>query len=331
MRIPRSIVLTVALLTVATFVVGEAGEKIIIPFATSGFAPALTGFNGRMHIAWTKPYEIRIALSPNGIFWTNDHGLGETSAHGPALAAFNNRLYIAWTGTDKDSLLNVKSAQDGENFGGKVPPLPYYHSFYGPALAVFNNRLYLAWTDEKKSLNLVWSTDGVNFPPANKINLGQPSIAGPALMSTPRGWPSASAKQRLFITWTGPDQGMNIASSDDGVHFDLSSARIPRARATSNDRPVLFPTMFARSTPDPSSYPVMYLYFTGTDARLNQIFTLSTTPTGADFDPGPTALGGIGTVDDTSIAGPAIYNGYVAWTGTDDAHHLNVKSSIPQW
>jgi len=309
MRTLRSVVLTVAFVSVATILVVGDLPKIVLN-ATSGFSPALIDFNGIIRIAWTTKYEIRIARYGPGPKLTNDHGLGEYSLHAPALAVFNNRLYIAWTGTDKYALLNVKSSKDGETFGNKITLRE--DGAYGPALAVFKNRLYLAWTgvDKQHSLNIISSSDGVNF--SNKQILGQSSIAGPALMTIPARWPyPGSGDERLFITWTGPDKGMNIARSDDGAHFDFSNTRIPSE--TSNDRPVL-------SFTKPGQTGIMQLWFTGTDARLN---LLASTMVG-DVPLAPTFVQK-STFDDTSIAGPAMYNGYLAWTGTDDAHHLNIR------
>jgi hypothetical protein len=309
MRILRNFVLTFAFVSVATFVVVEAVDKIVLN-GTSGFGPALTSFNGLRRIAWTTKYEIRIAVFVAGPLPTHDHGLREYSFHAPALADFNKRLYIAWAGTDKYALLNVKSSQDGETFGNKVTLRE--DSAYGPALAVFNNRLYLAWTgvDKQHSLNIISSADGANF--SNKQILGQSSIAGPALTTTPAGWPGTGSQERLFITWTGPDKGMNIASSNDGVHFDFTNTRIPSE--SSNDRPVLYPWKNVNGT------AIMSLWFTGTDSRLNSLQSVAVTP----FPDGP-SFGQKVTFDDTSIAGPAMYNGWLAWTGTDGAHHLNIK------
>jgi hypothetical protein len=311
MRILRSVVLTVGFLAVATFVVVGDLPTVVLN-ATSGFGPALSDFNGIIRMAWTTQYEVRIARYGPGPMLRNDHGLREYSRHSPALAVFNKRLYIAWTGTDKYALLNVKSSQDGETFDSKVT-IRTEDSAYGPALAVFNNRLYLAWTgvDKQHSLNIISSSDGVKF--TGKQILGQSSISAPALMATPAGWPHTLDKEQLLITWTGPDKGMNIAGSNDGVHFDFSNSRIPSE--TSNDRPVLFATKNVNGT------AYMALWFTGTDARLNRLASNYVTP----FPYGP-SFGQKSTYDDTSIAGPALLEGaYLAWTGTDDAHHLNIK------
>lgn len=314
MRILLSVVLVVAFVTVGTFVaVGDLPTVVLN--ATSGFGPALSDFNGIVRVAWTTNYEIRIARYGPGPGLVNDHGLGEYSRHAPALAVFNNRLYIAWTGTDKYVLLNVKSSQDGETFLPKDKATLREDSAYGPALAVFNNRLYLAWTgvDAQHSLNIISSADGLHFLPKDKHILGQSSIAGPALMTTPPEWPHKLDQQQLLITWTGPDKGMHIAGSRDGFNFDFSDTRIPSE--TSNDRPVPYATKNGNGT------AYMALWFTGTDARLNRLTSVTPFP---GF-PGST-FGGKETHDDTSIAGPALLEGsWLGWTGTDDAHHLNMK------
>jgi hypothetical protein len=304
MRFLVSLSLLIAVLTFAIFVADAQLQKVVLN-AKSTFTPALLEFNGGFRIAWTTRYEIRIALwvYPN---FRNDHGLREFSYHAPALAVFNNRLYIAWAGTDKYALLNVKSSQDGEKFSNKVTLRE--DSAYGPALAVFNNRLYLAWTgvDPQHSLNIISSADGVTF--SAKQILGQSSMSGPALTAT-AAWPYAHSKEKLFITWTGPDKAMNIAGSDDGVHFDFSDTRVPSE--TSNDRPVLFAWNNVNGT------ALMTLWFTGTDSRLNSL-TSVTPPFGSTFNQKK-------TFDDTSVAGPSMYHGYLGWSGTDSDHHINIR------
>lgn len=304
MRFVVSISLSLAVLTPMISVVHAQLQKVVLNTTTTTFTPALLEFNG-FRVAWTTRYQIRIGLwvYPN---LRNDHGLGEYSYHGPALAAFNNRLYIAWTGTDKYALLNVKSSGDGDTFINKVTLRE--DSAYGPALAVFNNRLYLAWTgvDPQHSLNIISSADGVHF--VGKQILGQSSISGPALLAAVD-WPHPHTKPTLFITWTGPDKVMNIAGSEDGVHFDFSDTRIPSE--TSNDRPVLFPWNNVNGT------ALMTLWFTGTDSRLNSL-TSVTPPFGSTFTEKK-------TFDDTSVAGPSMYHGYLVWSGTDSAHHINIR------
>ena len=64
----------------------------------------------------------------------------------------------------------------------------------------------------------------------------------------------------------------------------------------------------------------MTLWFTGTDSRLNSLVALVI----PSFPVGP-SFGQKSTYDDTSVAGPTMFDGYLGWSGTDDAHHLNVR------
>jgi hypothetical protein len=317
-RLLRFIVFALAFASVVTFLAVDASDKVVLPTTSSTFSPSLASFHGRLYIAWTTNYEIHVGTVEAGQL-KDDHGIGEFSHHGPALSVFNDRLCIAWTGTDKNSLLNVKSSQDGWTFTStSKAQVPGEASAHGPALAVFNNRLFMAWTgvDQQHSLNIISSADGVTFPPSNKQPLGQSSVAGPSLTITPAYWDSGIRNEKLIITWTGPDHGMNIAGSDDGAHFDFSDTRIPSQ--TSNDRPVIIPWTSS------SGVGVMNLWFTGTDSRLNQMASLHG-PKGSQFE-------GPATYDDTSVAGPSLIptgldlTGFLAWSGTDSAHHVNVKT-----
>jgi len=170
------------------------------------------------------------------------------------------------------------------------------------ALTAFNDRLYIAWTgtDSEHRLNVMSSLDGVSF--GSKVILGDTSIAAPAL---------AVFNGKLYIAWTGTDSlhRLNVMSSLDGVSFGNKVI----LGETSNAGPAL------DVRPVGTRADELTLAWTGTDARLNTLVTTN----GRDFF-NKVILG------ETSIAGPALagFAGgrYIAWTGTDSDHHLNVSA-----
>jgi len=169
----------------------------------------------------------------------------------------------------------------------------------GPALTTFNDRLYIAWAGTDGRLNVMSSSDGVNF--SGKVTLSEFSFVAPAL---------TLFQGRLTIAWTGTDGRLNIMSSSDGINFGDKVT----LEETSNAAPALV-TAALVDLPLPGR---LYLGWTGTDGRLNVMSSLD----GVNFESKV-------TLEDTSNVAPVLkdFTGrlYIAWTGTDG--RLNVMSS----
>jgi hypothetical protein len=156
--------------------------------------------------------------------------LGETSFVGPALTYGSAgsrsypsyKLYIAWTGTD--NVIRVMSSSDGVNFPYSQRVTLAETSSVAPAAAVFGcansanciNKLNIAWTGTDSVLRIMSSSDGLNFPYADRLTLSETSYVAPALTVNVE----APGYNRLYFGWTGTDSIVRIMSSWDGKYFD---------------------------------------------------------------------------------------------------------------
>lgn len=232
--------------------------------------------------------------------------LAESAIGAPTLANVNqytSPLAIAWTGTDGTHHVNVGRSFNPTTFAGFNKVTLNETSPYGPGLTFGNNQVFLAWTgtDEQHSLNVISSSDGITF--SNKVTLGETSGAGPALVFL----------NKLYLLWSGTDvnHSLNIMESTDGVHFTN--------KITLSDSSDFHPGLNVAIS---GSY---YLAWTGRDAA-HSLNTLSN----AEFSSGPTNLQFKQTFSESSIAGLTVaplesgHEIFVAWTGSDTGHHLNV-------
>ncbi len=108
----------------------------------SGTAPSLAGFdngvNTQLYCAFVADNgtgTVLVASSPDGVNWTADRGIGETSATAPSLTPFNGQLYCAFVADNNTGNLLVASSPDGVDWTGstKIGQL----SATAPSLAVF--------------------------------------------------------------------------------------------------------------------------------------------------------------------------------------------------
>jgi hypothetical protein len=282
--------------------------KTTLPETAIG-APVLANVNPNtspLAIAWTgtdQAHHLNVTYSNDGSTFSGKVTLNETSIDGPGLAFGSGNGFIAWTGTDQAHHLNLGSSNNPTTFAGFNKVTLNENSPYGPALAFGNNRLFLAWTgtDDQHSLNVITSTPNISF--SNKITLGETSGAGPALVFL----------DKLYLLWSGTDQNhsLNIMQSTDGVNFTN--------KITLSDSSDFHPGLNVAIS---GSY---YLAWTGRDAA-HSLNTLHN----AEFSTGPTNLQFKQTFSESSIAGLTVaplefgHELFVAWTGTDSQHHLNV-------
>jgi hypothetical protein len=195
-------------LNVATIAKGPSGyqleSKVRLGVALSpDLTPAATVFNGRLYLAWTAADgHLNVICSTDGVHFTNQVTLGDTSKVGPTMAAFNGRLYLGWVGTNGH--LNVESSANGMSFSNKVTLGEM--SDAAPALTVEqpagtgqSTRLVLGWTGVGNAeLNGMTSTDGQHF--GGKATSTQKGFDGLAVLS-----PSAGT---IDIAWTGLQTGL---------------------------------------------------------------------------------------------------------------------------
>lgn len=180
--------------------------------------PAAVFALGKLYVAWqSEDNKLNVASSMDGKTLPGPVKLAETAASNanPALTFGNGRLFLAWTGTD--NRINLMSSVDGVAWQNKLTLNEKSGDDGSPALAFGNGVLYLAWTgtDSKSSLNVLPLTPNPvsgALGIGNKVTLSEYSSddAGPAL---------AFGNGKLFLSWTGSDDKLNVMSSVDGQTF----------------------------------------------------------------------------------------------------------------
>lgn len=317
----------------ASYGVPKETGKIVLP-ETSYDGPAFwtqggpsspeSGLYTRMYIAWTGT-DTRLNFmginDATGISLLPKKTLNETSFVRPAIArADKGAVVIAWTGMDAGHHLNVLY-----DAGGTTPTkltLWQDSSFTSPALTVLDdNTIMLAWagTDAGHSLNVLpLSFTDHGLVPGAKVtlwdfhSLGQPDIVGgPSTgLTSPTafllGWADMSSQR---IAW---------ATSPDGKTWTQQ----PAFHETSGFAPSLM------VLPEQPEMPLNWLAWTGTDAghHVNVLYALSLN----EF----TTNNVKATLAESAVGGTVVrwnYHGigkqmYIAWTGTDKAHHLNIAT-----
>jgi hypothetical protein len=118
---------------------------------TSPVAPALGVNDGELFISWKGDGNDNLNVAvvdidestgvPTG--FSNKVTLGDTSPLNPTLAGMNGYLFLGWKGDGNDNLNLMYSADDGQNFGGKM--ISPETSSDAPAVAEHNGSLFYAW------------------------------------------------------------------------------------------------------------------------------------------------------------------------------------------
>ena len=267
------------------------------------------GFDG--DIAWTgtdAAHHLNVRLGSGGLAFPSKVTLPETSPFAPAVTlepsegAVTN-FEIAWTGTDRAHSLNVEfvSVSGGSTTAGGKMTL-HETSIAAPAI-VFNGTLLLAWTgtDANHSLNVLPLAGNLR---GQKTVLPQfSSDAGPSL--------SLIGANEFVLGWSvRGTQGLNLATSTDGVHFASAlGSGLPQTSATA--------PQFVEPGEHSSSNGC--IAWTGTDAA-HHLNVQCTTQFPQFPDPAHTKT----VLSETALGAPGFTGNEIAWTGTDLAHHLNV-------
>jgi hypothetical protein len=289
----------------------------------------------------------------------------QTAHQGPSLAAFKNKLYIAVTGTNAQSTIYLNSSADGITWPGTFQSLAPQSSNpnAAPALATFQNNLYLAWIGSGNQINLLHSSDGVNFSGQIDLGAGFVSTGSPSLTAT---------ANDLILSWLGStvnggqvEPVIYTAYSTDGVNW---SAPLGAALGSSNVAPYA-PAVFATDAASGVRSCVGYVVPATSFSPTRRIVAAAVPGIGVcglpvtTEEPYTTGVGmgingsnfyliwvgthlasqihiwnytfngsfaylGETTTTQTSFTNPAIagFNGHVfyAWSGTDNPSHVNV-------
>jgi hypothetical protein len=301
------------------------GAKTILWGETSIDGPALwagTGTAPKAVLAWTgtdPQHRLNYMTSSDGLRYADKHILGETSLWRPAVF-FNasgrgepyGTIILAWTGTDEQHTLNVEFISTPDNQLVKKFTFWGDNSFTAPAITELNDTTYLAWagTDANHSLNILPISRTLEV--GTKVTLWQwSSISRPDL--------SYDYVTNAFVfAWTDRNNRLAFAQSP----LDISHWSMPTTSPL-GELSAWAPSMLGRQV---TNMPAHWLAWTGamqdTAHHLNVQYTESY--------PNWNNVGSKTTFDETAIAGPELaYAGVnrqvlVSWTGTDDAHTLNV-------
>ena len=178
-------------------------------------------------------------------------------------------------------------------------------------LADFQGPLYMAWVenDSSHTLNIAFSTDGVNFSPSIKPFGSGTSFNAPAL---------AVFNNKLWMAWTGTDgnRTLNLASSSNGTTW--SAATQPLGKNNSPDGPSL--AVFNGR---------LYYGWKGTDSKGT--LNIASSSDGVHFT-APAQPGGNTSTNAPALYGAPGFNGLapslvMAWIGTDPNHTLNIAQT----
>jgi hypothetical protein len=254
--------------------------------------------------------------------------LGQTSVAAPGFAGNASQgvsTAISWAGTDSLHRINVltSTSSDGLHYGNKR--ILNQETVDRPALAREPGRgggaVAIAWrgTDSQHRVNVLYDPYGVHGPPRQAIT-SQTTFTTPAI---------AFFQAHLLLAWTGTDPAHHLNVLPIGI---MGPGLTPGAKTvlgfTANTGPSLAVDIAA------SGAQTAVLSWATTASRID----LAQSTDGVHFT---SALGaGLAAttasspvfVHFTSGGGPEYW---IAWTGTDAAHHLNVKwtsaAAYPQW
>ncbi len=278
------------------------------------------------------PAAPQASAAPQAVSLSNKVTLwGETSVDGPALSSITDNFEgvheittIGWTGTDTLHHLNLLQSSDNPALGalhfGNTITLPDT-SFARPAIYQFGGGIgttAVAWTgtDSNHSLNLAtfYSTGQV----AQRWTFRhESSNYAPAL---------AYFGSDLILAWTGTDANHSL----NVLPINFSTKMVG--------------TKTILSQFSSSAGPNLAVYALGSGAQLvlnwatpTQHLNLATSTDGSHFT---NTLGAAGTLQLSAQAPSSLYvaaeggpDYWMAWTGTDPAHHLNIQwtQNFPQW
>jgi len=231
---------------------------------------------------------------------TNERSLKSTR---PALAYGKGLLFLAWI--DREEHVNIISSPDGLNWANKHTVAETSHRKAAPALAFVGDRLFLAWTgrDRKNHVNITSFNvaDDGELAEYGKTTVDEESSedAGPALTGT---------SDRVYLTWLGRDDHINVVESHDGRTFENKRTLHDTSPHTATPGVIFGDGYF-------------YLAWIGHDDRLNLLTSNDAINWSNKVTLNEKSTG-------TGVAGLAYGNGtlFLDWSGTDHKHHINILS-----
>jgi beta-N-acetylhexosaminidase len=254
--------------------------------------------------------------------------LADTSVDGPALWTSNPGApnlglasVLAWIGTNSAHSINIMRSSDGVTYGGKVTFAE--SSATRPAVAVQGppTSIVLAWTgtNANHSLNLLCqgAACGASDGTYKKVTFGDNSFTSPALVRFGGGY---------LLAWAGTDPNhtlnvwpFSLTTSGSGFQMgtktilsQFSSVSSPSLALNPQNNQLLL-TWDAKTPADHLVFATSSNGTTWTNYGLNETSTV-----------GPSGF---------AVAAMGMPPYWMAWTGTDSAHSLNVRdtSSFPVW
>ncbi|HEX8997391.1 MAG TPA: hypothetical protein VF812_15295 [Ktedonobacterales bacterium] len=244
--------------------------------------------------------------------------LPETSLGSPGFASRANSTVIAWTGTDPLHHLNVEKSVNGlTNYGDKMTLRET--SIAGPAVAQMSeaagSAVILAWTgtDPAHRLNVLFDVYGQQ----KKMTYSDTSFTSPAI---------TIYKGNLLLAWAGtdPNHSLNV------MEISLSSLGMLQRRTFvfgSNEGPSLA-TVDVEPSAQTGGTTVNEAVLGWT--TKDEFLRFANSKGGLAFEAQP-ALASTSPFAPVMMqyhteGGPEFW---IAWTGTDPAHHLNVRWTTP--
>lgn len=304
------------------------GRKVTLGDTSIGGPALFTNPTGspRAILAWTgtdAEHHLNYLTSSNGLDYINKHTLVETSPYRPAVSWDSTGragfIVIAWTGRDAAHTLNVEYIDAYNYTVARKLTLWGYTSLGAPGVAVFGGgEVELAWSALSSTGLHLYS---LKLSPQGQImshrELSIGAAGGPSPESVNLSFDRSTGQ--LLLAWATPVQatvGLMFSTSTDGVNWAAA-----RAIAEYSDSAESMVGIQA------SNMPTHWIAWTGTARdtahHLNVQYTESF--------PNWANVGSKTTFDETDLNAPAL--GYVgvtgqmivAWTGTDQEHHLNAE------
>ncbi|HEX8033678.1 MAG TPA: glycoside hydrolase family 3 N-terminal domain-containing protein, partial [Ktedonobacterales bacterium] len=256
---------------------------------------------------------------------TNKVVMGDTSVDGPALwtnnpaagaPAGSPAAVLGWTGTDGAHHLNLMTSSDGLHFGNKLTLAET--SATRPAVAVTaGGAVAVAWTGTDSGHHLNVLVNAYSASPQKLTLWTESGFMSPAL---------AYRSGVLWLSWAGVDPGHTLNVIPITVSGGLTAGQHQVLGAFHS---VTGPSL----TLDPNGNrlllawsllsPANRLQFAVSDSGASWVAPLSV-PIAETSGATPALLG---------VASGGLPNDFLAWTGMDPGHSLNVQytQQFPQW